>query len=147
KTALYLILGLAGLFIGGEMVVKNAVKIARMLNVGEKLIALTIVALGTSLPEFVTSVIAITKRRYDLAVGNVIGSNLFNLFMVLGVTALIRPIEYPVILNLDFYFLIGITLFFLLTMFTGKKQRIDRWEAFLFVMLYLVYLIIIIHRR
>ena len=88
-----------------NIVVKNAVSIARMMEVSEKFIGITIVALGTSLPELVTSIIAIKKKRFGLAMGNVIGSNLFNIFLVLGVTAVINPISYPVALNIDFYFL------------------------------------------
>ncbi len=147
KTGLYIFLGIIGLFLGGEMVVRNAVNLARMFNVGEKLIALTIVALGTSLPEFVTSIIAITKKRYDLAIGNVIGSNLFNLFMVLGITSLINPVKFNTELNVDFYFLLIVTLIFLITMFTGKKRKLDRWEAVMFIVMYGFYLLFIIHRK
>jgi len=147
KTVLFLILGIIGLYIGGELVVNNAVKIAISLKVGQKLIALTMVALGTSLPEFVTSVIAVTKKRYDLAIGNIIGSNIFNLFMVLGVTAVISPLNYPLILNIDFIFLIIISAIFLITMYTGKKHQLDRIEAGFFLLLYLIYLVYIIYRR
>lgn len=147
KTGLFMFLGVVGLFLGGEMVVHNAIKIAKMLHVGEKLIALTMVALGTSLPEFVTSVIAVTKKRYDLAIGNVIGSNIFNLFMVLGLIVLISPVEYPRSLDFDFYFLLLITFIFLITMFTGRKRKLDRWEAVLFIILYIGYFIFIIKRK
>jgi cation:H+ antiporter len=147
KTILYIILGILGLFLGGEIVVKYAVKIARMMHVSEKLIALTIIAFGTSLPEFVTSVIAVTRKRYDLAIGNVIGSNIFNMFMVLGVTALINPLEYNLALNSDMYLMIVITLIFFITMFTGKKRRLDRFEALLFILMYIAYLVFIIKRR
>jgi cation:H+ antiporter len=147
RTLLYLTLGIIGLFLGGDIVVKNAVRIARMMHVSEKLIALTIVALGTSLPEFVTSVIAVTRKRFDLAVGNVIGSNIFNMFMVLGVTSLINPVEYNLALNSDMYLMIIITLIFFITMFTGKKRILDRFEAFLFILMYIAYMIFIIRRR
>jgi len=146
KTVLFIILGIIGLFFGGEIVVKNAVKIARMLHVSEKLIALTIVALGTSLPEFVTSVIAVTRKRYDLAIGNVIGSNLFNMFMVLGVTSIIKPVVYNPVLNSDMYLMIVITLIFFITMFTGKRRQLDRFEAFLFLLMYVAYMFYIIKR-
>lgn len=147
KTAIFIILGVLGLFLGGEMVVKNAVKIATMLKVSEKLIALTVVALGTSLPELVTSVIAVSRKRYDLAIGNVIGSNLFNMFMVIGATSIINPLEFNLSMNIDLYFLILVTLIFLITMFTGRKQKLDRFEALLFVVMYVLYLIFIINRK
>ena len=147
KTTIFIILGILGLFIGGEMVVKNAVKIATLMKVSEKLIALTVVALGTSLPELVTSVIAVSRKRYDLAIGNVIGSNLFNMFMVIGLTSIISPLTFNYSLNIDLYFLIIITLIFLITMFTGRKRKLDRFEALLFVVMYILYLIFIINRK
>jgi len=147
KTVIFIILGIVGLFVGGNLVVKYAVSIARMLHVSEKLIALTIVAFGTSLPEFVTSVIAVTRKRYDLAIGNVIGSNLFNMFMVLGVTSIIKPVVFDLSLNSDMYLMIVITLIFFITMFTGKKRQLDRFEAFLFILMYIAYLIYIIKRQ
>jgi cation:H+ antiporter len=147
KTGIYIILGILGLFLGGEIVVRNAVKIARALNVSEKLIALTVIALGTSLPELVTSVIAVTRKRYDLAIGNVIGSNIFNMFMVLGVTAVINPVPYNLTLNSDMLLMIAITLILFITMFTGKKRQLDRVEAFFFILIYLAYLVFIIKRQ
>ncbi|MCK4694467.1 MAG: calcium/sodium antiporter, partial [Candidatus Cloacimonetes bacterium] len=110
KTVIFIILGTLGLFFGGKLVVHQAIKIATDMGVSDKLIALTIIAFGTSLPEFVTSIIAVTRKRYDLAIGNVIGSNIFNLFMVLGVTSLIHPLEYNLSLNTDMFILILITL-------------------------------------
>ncbi len=147
KTIIYIALGILGLFLGGEMVVNNAIKIAKLLDVSEKLIALTVVALGTSLPELVTSVIAVSRKRYDLAIGNVIGSNLFNMFMVIGLTAVINPLRFDYALNIDMYFLIIVTLIFLITMFTGSKRKLDRFEALLFVVMYILYLIFIINRK
>jgi len=147
KTLIFVLLGIAGLFIGGDLVVKKAIFIARELNVSEKFISLTIVALGTSLPELVTSIMAITKKRYDLAIGNVVGSNLFNIFFVLGTCSVIAPIKYDPILNVDFMFLIIITFLFFLAMFTGKKHKLDRWEAFLFVLFYAVYIVFLFYRR
>jgi cation:H+ antiporter len=147
KSVIFVLIGIIGLFFGGNIVVKNAVSIARMLDVSEKFIGITIVALGTSLPELVTSVMAIKKKRYGLAVGNVIGSNLFNIFLVLGATAIINPITYPVSLNIDFYFLIIITLILFITMFTGKKRRLDRWEAVTFIILYICYIVFLIYRK
>jgi cation:H+ antiporter len=147
QAVLFVCIGIFGLFFGGNMVVKNAVFAAELLKVSEKFIGITIVALGTSLPELVTSVVAVRKKRYGLAVGNVIGSNLFNIFMVLGITAIINPIFFPVVMNIDFIFLILITLILFITMFTGEKRQLDRWEALIFVVLYVAYMLFLLYRR
>lgn len=146
KSVMLLILGIAGLLIGGEMVVNNAVKIAKLLNMSENFIGLTLVALGTSLPELVTSVVAVVRGHSDIAIGNVVGSNIFNLFLVLGVSSMIHPLNYDPSLNPDFSFLIVVTFFLLLTMFTGKKHKIDRWEAIIFLILYGGYIYLILLR-
>lgn len=147
KSVLFVSIGILGLFFGGNMVVKNAVFVAELINVSEKFIGITIVALGTSLPELVTSIVAVRKKRYGLAVGNVIGSNLFNIFMVLGITSLIDPIEFPTVLNIDFIFLILITLILFITMFTGKRRQLDRWEALMFIALYAGYMVFLLYRK
>ncbi|MDP8268684.1 MAG: calcium/sodium antiporter [Candidatus Tenebribacter davisii] len=139
--------GVTGLFFGGKFVVDNAVIMARHFNVSEKFIGLTIVALGTSLPELVTSVMAISKGRNDLAIGNVIGSNLFNILLVLGVSSLISPVHYDVTLNIDFIFLCLITLMLFLSMFIGKKHRLTKGEAITFVFLYCAYLVFLFIRK
>ncbi len=146
KSIIFILVGIMGLFFGGEMVVKNAVFAAQLLKVSEKFIGITIVALGTSLPELVTSIIAVTKKRYGLAVGNVIGSNLFNIFMVLGLTAIINPVVYPTAMNIDMVFLMLVTLILFITMFTGKRHQLDRWEAAIFLALYVGYVIFLFNR-
>jgi cation:H+ antiporter len=129
------------------MVVRNAVFLAQLMNVSEKFIAITIVALGTSLPELVTSIIAITKKHHGLAIGNVIGSNLFNIFLVLGVSSIIKPIVFPVELNIDFYFLIIITIILFITMFTGKRRKLERTESIMFIILYIGYVVFLFYRK
>jgi len=146
-TFIMMIFGMVGLFFGGKFVVDNAVVIARNFNVSEKFIGLTIVALGTSLPELVTSVIAIRRGRNDLAIGNVIGSNLFNILLVLGVSSLIAPIHYDITLNIDFIFLCVITIMLFTSMFVGKKHKLTKIEAVLFVFLYLAYLVFLFVRK
>ena len=146
-TLIMMFFGIIGLFFGGKLVVDNAVKIALHFDVSEKFIGLTIVALGTSLPELVTSIIAIKKGRNDLAIGNVIGSNLFNILLVLGVSSLIAPIHYDVTLNIDFIFLCVITIMLFTSMFVGKKHKLTKIEAALFVFLYLVYLVFLFVRK
>jgi cation:H+ antiporter len=134
-----ILVGLSGLVIGGQLVVVNSVNIANSLGVSEKIIGLTIVAAGTSLPELVTSIVAATKRNSDIAIGNVIGSNIFNILLILSISGLIMPIEYNPKFNLDFYILIGGTVFLLIFMLTGKRKRLDRWEAGILLGFYLLY--------
>ncbi len=145
KSIIYIVLGLSGLIVGGRFVVNNAVEIARALSVSEKLIGLTIVSIGTSLPELVTSLVAALKKKADLAIGNVIGSNIFNIFLILGVSSIISPVNYSSSFNFDVALLLLATIFLLVAMFTGVRKKLDRWEAivlFLVFVGYLIYLII-----
>ncbi len=139
KMTLYIIGGLAGLVTGGQLVVNNAISIAENLGVSEKIIGLTIVAAGTSLPELATSIVAAFKKNADIAVGNIVGSNIFNIFLILGVASLIGSIDYNPSFNTDLYILAGGTLFLLLGMFTGKRKKLDRWEAAILLIAYLSY--------
>jgi len=123
------------------------VKIAEFFKVSEKLIALTIVSAGTSLPELVTSAVAAKKGYNDIAIGNIVGSNIFNIFLILGISAIIRPAAYDAALNIDIYVLIFVTLLLFIFMFTGKTRRLDRWEAALFLLTYGGYLAFLIYRR
>jgi cation:H+ antiporter len=124
-----ILIGLSGLILGGQLVVTNSVNIANSLGVSEKIIGLTIVAAGTSLPELVTSIVAATKKNSDIVVGNVIGSNVFNILLILSVSSMIRPLEYNPKFNLDLYILIGGTVFLLASMLSGQRKKLDRWEA------------------
>jgi cation:H+ antiporter len=139
KISLLILGGLAGLVLGGKLVVDNAVAMAQSLGVSEKIIGLTIVAAGTSLPELATSVVAAMKKNADIAIGNIVGSNIFNIFLILGVSAIIRPLDYNVSFNTDLYLLAGGTIFLFFAMFTGKRHRLDRWEAMLLLAVYLGY--------
>lgn len=134
-----ILVGLSGLIIGGQLVVVNSVNIANSLGVSEKIIGLTIVAAVTSLPELVTSIVAATKKNSDIAIGNVIGSNIFNILLILSISGLIMPIEYNPKFNLDFYILIGGTIFLLIFMLTGQRKRLDRWESGILLGFYLLY--------
>ncbi|MCF7912348.1 MAG: calcium/sodium antiporter [Candidatus Cloacimonetes bacterium] len=146
KTTVFLLIGITGLFIGGELVVKNAVDIAKHFGVTEKLISLTIVALGTSLPELVTSLIALKKKSADIAVGNVIGSNLFNIFMVLGATSLIKPVVFNLELNIDLAILALITLILFLLVFVGKVSKLNKTEAVILLLCYAGYMYFLLQR-
>ena len=133
--------GLVALMLGGKWVVNSSVDLARYFNISEKVIGLTIVAMGTSLPELFTSIIAIRKNSTDIAIGNVIGSNIFNIFLILGVGGIIRPIEYSIAFNTDLILLMVGTVLLLLAMFTGKKRELDRWEAFILLGIYIAYMV------
>jgi cation:H+ antiporter len=134
-----IIIGLGGLILGGQLVVVNSVEIANTLGVSDKIIGLTIVAAGTSLPELVTSIVAATKKNSDIAIGNVIGSNIFNILLILSISSLIRPIEYNPKFNLDLLILIGGTVFLFTSMLTGQRKRLDRWEAGILFGFYIIY--------
>ncbi|MDP3912601.1 MAG: calcium/sodium antiporter [Bacteroidota bacterium] len=132
-------IGLAGLIFGGKLVVNNAIEIATNLGVSEKIIGLTIIAAGTSLPELVTSVVAAFKKNSDIAIGNIIGSNIFNLLLILSVSSFIKPVTYNLAFNTDVYMLAGGTLFLFAAMFTGKNKKLDRWEAAVLLAVFIIY--------
>ena len=134
-----IIIGLAGLIIGGQLVVDNGVDLATRLGVSEKIIGLTIIAIGTSLPELLTSVVAATKKNTGIAIGNIIGSNIFNILLILSISSFIAPISYNISFNTDLYILLGGTLFLLLMMFIGKRYKLDTWGAALLLIIYLAY--------
>ena len=146
-TILFVACGFAALFLGGRVAIDNAVLIARQFGVSNKLIALTIVAWGTSLPELATSTVAAYRRRCDIAIGNIVGSNIFNIYFILGVGAVIRRTTYDQALNVDLLVLIAATMLLFFTMFTGKKRRLDRWEALLFVIGYVGYMVFLLCRK
>jgi len=139
KIWVLIIIGLAGLVGGGKLVVDNAVAMAQSLGVSEKIIGLTIVAAGTSLPELATSVVAAMRKNADIAIGNIVGSNLFNILLIIGISGLIRPLTYNPSFNTDLYLLAAGTIFLFLAMFIGKKHRLDRWQSLLLLCVYLAY--------
>jgi len=139
KSTLYIIGGLAGLIFGGQLFVDGASGIARSLGVSESVIGLTLVAGGTSLPELATSVTAALKKNPGIAIGNVIGSNLFNIFFVLGCSASISPLPMGNINNIDMAVLIGSSVLFWLVGWFFKKRTITRIEGILMVLCYIVY--------
>lgn len=139
KSALFIILGLAGLVLGGQWIVDGAVKIAEYFGISQSLIGLTIVAVGTSLPELATSAIAAYKKQSDIAIGNVVGSNIFNIFWILGLSSAIRPLPFNPAANIDILMTIGATLILFLLMFVGKRNIIERWQGVFMVVLYFIY--------
>ncbi len=146
KSILYTVLGLVGLFLGGKLLVENAVLIARFLGMSELLIGLTVVAIGTSLPELATTILAARNGQAGLAIGNVIGSNIFNIFWILGVTSIITPI--PVNSNALFD-IVGngfATILLFLFMFVGERHKLEKRQGVLLIIVFVVYTAVIIMR-
>jgi cation:H+ antiporter len=139
RSSLYIILGLAGLTFGGKWIVDGAIALATTFGMSESLVGLTIVAVGTSLPELATSAMAAYKRNVEIAVGNVVGSNIFNIFFVLGISAIIKPLPFQMKNNRDIGVVIFSSLLLFLFMFTGKKRSLDRWEGLIFLACYGVF--------
>jgi cation:H+ antiporter len=139
KIVAFIVIGLVGLVIGGKMVVANAVIIAKAMGVSEKVIGLTIIAAGTSLPELATSLVAAYRKNADIAVGNIVGSNIFNILLIGGMVSVIRPVAYNPVFNIDFYILAAGTVLLFITMFTSKRHKLDRWEAAMLLILYVSY--------
>jgi len=144
KSILMIVAGLAGLTIGGKWIVDSAVAIAESFGVSQAVIGLTIVAVGTSLPELVTSAVAAFKKNADIAIGNIVGSNIFNIFWILGVSAVINPLTFSPMLMRDVMATILATLLLFIFMFVGKKHILERWQGVCFILLYIIYVIIIV---
>lgn len=140
KSAAFIVAGLAGLFFGGQYLVEGAVNIAKILGMSEKVIGLTIIAIGTSLPELATSIVAARKKKADMAIGNVIGSNIFNTFFILGTTATIKPLPISASLNTDLGVNLGVSILLFAATFLFSRNILGRVEGFIFVTLYLAYL-------
>ena len=144
KSTIYIILGLGLLMLGGKLIVDNAVNLARGFGISERIIGLTIVSLGTSLPELTTSIIAALKGNSDIAIGNITGSNIFNIFWVLGMSAIISPIplggsQPDILLNI----LISFLLFFFV--FFSREKKLDRKKGIFFVLLYIAYIVYLLN--
>jgi len=144
KAGLYVIVGLAGLFFGGRFLVMGAIDIARTLGMSESVIGLTVVAAGTSLPELATSITAALKKNSDIAIGNVVGSNIFNVFFILGTSAVIRPLTFSVQSNFDVLSALIASLLLFLFVFIGKGRKIDRLEGSFFIFLYIAYTVYLV---
>jgi cation:H+ antiporter len=139
RSILSIVGGLAALLLGGKWIVDGAVYIASALGVSQSLVGLTIVAVGTSLPELATSAVAARKRNVEIAVGNVVGSCIFNIFFVLGISSVIKPIPFDTKNDADLAVMVLANLLLFAYMFTGKKRQLDRWEGSMFVVLYAGY--------
>ncbi|KKS34399.1 MAG: Na+/Ca+ antiporter, CaCA family [Parcubacteria group bacterium GW2011_GWC2_42_12] len=138
--------GFMGLVIGGKWIVDGAVAFATGLGVSEALIGLTVVAVGTSLPELATSAVAACKKDVDIAVGNIIGSNIFNIFWILGVSAVIRPLPFSPMFTSDIFMTVLATLLLFVFLFIGKRHILERWQGICFIALYVGYVAYLIIR-
>ncbi len=145
KSIIFSVLGLAGVVFGGDMVVKSSTDIALQLGMSETLVGLTIVAVGTSLPELVTSVTAARKGESDIAIGNVVGSGLFNIFFILGVSATVHPIAVSNKLIFDFVVLAIVTL--VSHVFAYSKREVSKKEGIVFLIMYVAYMAYIVVRN
>lgn len=146
RNVIYIIIGIIALKFGGDLTVNNAVNVAKTVGLSEKIISLTILAVGTSLPELVTSVSAAIKGKSDIAIGNILGSNIFNLLLIIGVSALIKPITYNVSYNMDMCVLIIAT--FVLALFPSipPKNKMTRFNGIIYLFLYAGYMIMLFNQ-
>lgn len=138
--------GIIALFIGGKLVVDNAVSIALTFGLSEALVGLTIVAIGTSLPELATSVVAARKGNADIAVGNIVGSNIFNVLWILGLSSTIKPLPFSPASNFDMGVVIFITVGLFVSIFIGKKNTVQRWQGVMLLSFYVAYISFLIFR-
>ena len=143
---IFLVLGVAGLKYGSEFLIRGAVDLAQDFGVSERIIAITVVSVGTSLPELAASAVAALKGEPDLSVGNLIGSNVFNILAVLGITGLIKeiPVKSPELLSFDFPVLFGISFLLYIMMRFVTKSKINRWEGLVMFAAYLLYMLAVI---
>ena len=147
RSVFLILIGLVGLSLGGKFIVDSAVEIARRFGMDEVLIGLTVVAIGTTLPEIATSVVAVYKGKMDIAIGNVVGSNIFNILLVLGISSVIRPIPFHSVENVSMLVVILASFLLFVTMFTLKKNKLDRREGVIFLLLYAGYLGYLLFQR
>ncbi|MCF7795298.1 calcium/sodium antiporter [Patescibacteria group bacterium] len=141
KSISLVLLGIVGLYFGGEWIVNGAVEIATYFGLSEALIGLTIISIGTSLPELAASIMAAKKGEADMAVGAVVGSNIFNMLWVLGLSSIIFPISYNSTLNIDLILLVAITILLIPLIYVGRKNVLTKREGIILLSIYAFYLI------
>lgn len=144
QGVLVVLLGLALLVAGGKLIVLFAVKLARSMGITERVIGLTIVSIGTSLPELATSAVAARKKNVDIAIGNIVGSNIFNSFFILGISAVISPIPLPRNANFDLGVNVFASVLLLAALFTGRRHTMERWQGGVFLLIYGGYLALLL---
>ncbi len=143
KSLLFLIIGLVGLYFGADWLLNSAVEIALSLGMSKSVVGLTIVAFGTSVPELVTSAVAAFKKETDISIGNLIGSNIFNIMAVIGITAMVKPINVDgAVINYDMLWMLGISAMLLPLMLIGKK--LGRFKGFMLFATYVIYITLVV---
>lgn len=147
KSYTLIVAGIFGLAVGGKLTVDGAVSIATLFGISNEVIGLTVIAIGTSLPELATSVVAAKKGEVDIAIGNVVGSNIFNVFWVLGLSAAIRPLPFVPTATFDVFVAIGATLVLFTALFIGQKNILEKWEGRMLIALYVMYLTFLVYRH
>lgn len=146
KSALMIVAGMTGLGLGGQWIVNGAIEVAQKFGMSESMIGLTIVAVGTSLPELAASAVAAAKHKADIAIGNVVGSNIFNVFWILGLSSIIKPLYFSPMLNFDIYFMAVVTVILLSFMFIGSRNVLQRWQGGALIGIYAAYIIYLVIR-
>ncbi len=146
RITLLIIGGAVLLSFGGKLVVDNVIAIARSLNISEYLISSTVVAVGTSLPELITSLVAAKRGEMGISVGNVVGSNIINILLIMGITATLFTVPVSGPINADLIFLIFASMLLFAFMFIGERHKLLRWQGMFFVALYVLYLMFNIYR-
>ncbi len=146
-SALMIAGGGVALVVGGRWIVDGATVIALNFGMSEAVISLTIVAVGTSLPELATCAVAAYKRNPGMVIGNIIGSNIFNIFFVLGISATIKPLPFNLVLNFDILVGIGAALLLFLFLRISRKKVLERWQGWVFLILYLFYITVLVWKE
>ncbi len=146
RPVIMVVVGVFGLFLGGHWVVAAAVSLAATLNISDSLIGLTVVAIGTSLPELTASGVAAYRNQTDIAVGNVVGSNIFNLLWVLGITSMVTELPFEVVSNMDLVMVIASSSLLLLALVSSRTNTVLRSHGVIFVLAYVAYLVYLVNR-
>jgi cation:H+ antiporter len=143
---LLVVVSSGGLALGANLLVDNAVILAMDFGISERIISVSLIAVGTSIPELTTSAIAAFRKQTDISIGTIIGSNIFNVGFVLGITSMIKPLEVnPMILSFDIYWLFGIALVLLGMLMIPPRLLIARWKGMVMLIIYLIYLYLVLH--
>lgn len=146
RSWLMILGGIIGLVIGGKWIVDGAIAFATSFGVSEAMIGLTVVAIGTSLPELATSAVAAWKKNTDIAVGNVVGSNIFNVFWILGISSIIKPLPLSADLAVDVLIGVAVTALLFFALFINREQILKRSHGIIFILLYVAYTVYVIMR-
>jgi cation:H+ antiporter len=147
KAVIFILLGIAGLGVAGKFLTDSAVFLSRQMGVSEKFISFTVIAAGTSMPELATSAVAAYKRNSDISVGNIIGSNIFNVLFILGFGSVIKDAKFMTVMNSDILVMTVATMMLFATMFVGQSHTIEKKQSFLFLLSYIAYTVYLIIRR